>query len=176
MPQFDTTTYSSQIFWLFVNFLLLSFFVSKIFYPRIKIIFQKRTKILQDNLAGIDHLTSEKDKLVNEASENLSNARMNAGKIIRETSEKLEKNKMKTIKALEEEILKKSKIIFNNLDALKENEASGIPSQAADITKLIMERILPKPIAKTIISQSSAQETLDLAITSYKKYLNYKES
>lgn len=42
MPQFDISTYSSQIFWLFFCILFLIFFLKKVLLPRIENIFQTR--------------------------------------------------------------------------------------------------------------------------------------
>jgi F-type H+-transporting ATPase subunit b len=70
MPQFDTSTYSSQIFWLFFCIFFLIFFLKKILLPRIENIFQmryyhfyderKKIKILQDQISFLKKSNADK--------------------------------------------------------------------------------------------------------------------
>ncbi len=52
LPQFDTTHYCSQIFWLIVCFVLLTMFLKKIIIPRVN-------KILEKRMSYIDTMNEE---------------------------------------------------------------------------------------------------------------------
>jgi len=50
MPQFDPSTYASQLFWLAVMFVALYWIVSKIAVPRIGEVLEQRARVIQDDL------------------------------------------------------------------------------------------------------------------------------
>ena len=63
MPQFDITTYYSQIFWLIVTFGLLYIFIYKFITPKAEEIFNNRQTNIQDNITQADILALEVEKL-----------------------------------------------------------------------------------------------------------------
>lgn len=62
MPQFDPSSFSSQIFWLAICFALIYFSMSKMFLPRIRDILKKRADVLDDS----HNLTIQLQSQINE--------------------------------------------------------------------------------------------------------------
>jgi F-type H+-transporting ATPase subunit b len=66
MPQFDFTTYSSQIFWLLICILAIYFAMAKIVLPRIADIFEQRKENIDDNLSNAKSLSDDAAKIEDE--------------------------------------------------------------------------------------------------------------
>ncbi len=66
MPQFDFTTYSSQIFWLLICILAIYFAMAKIVLPRIADIFEQRKENIDDNLSNAKSLSGDRAKIEDE--------------------------------------------------------------------------------------------------------------
>ncbi len=64
MPQFDPSTFASQLFWLFVMFVALYWVVSKIAVPRIGEVLEQRARVIQDDLDRATQLKAETDAAV----------------------------------------------------------------------------------------------------------------
>jgi F-type H+-transporting ATPase subunit b len=56
MPQFDFTTYSSQIFWFFTCFAVLYYFMAFVILPRIKNITSERKAVISSDLSSADSI------------------------------------------------------------------------------------------------------------------------
>jgi F-type H+-transporting ATPase subunit b len=63
MPQFDFTTYSSQIFWFSICFAILYLAVYFIITPRVQEIFDNRKKIIDGDLSSASKINHEIDSL-----------------------------------------------------------------------------------------------------------------
>ncbi len=64
MPQFDPSTFSSQLFWLLVMFVALYWVISKIAVPRIGEVLEQRARVIQDDLDRATQLKAETDAAV----------------------------------------------------------------------------------------------------------------
>ena len=59
MPQFDFSTYSSQIFWFSICFAILYFFASKIILPRIRDILGDRKVVIDTDISYAKNLEDQ---------------------------------------------------------------------------------------------------------------------
>lgn len=59
MPQFDFTTYSSQIFWFSICFIMLYFSISRIILPRIHAILKDRQSTINNDLSLANSLENQ---------------------------------------------------------------------------------------------------------------------
>ncbi|MCX4079180.1 ATP F0F1 synthase subunit B' [Rickettsia rhipicephali] len=104
MPQFDTATYHSQIFWLIVTFGLLYIFVYKFITPKAEEIFNNRQTNIQDNITQADTLTIEVEKLNKYYNEEID-----------KTNTEIDRLKKEKIDSLESEFLIKKKNLEQDL-------------------------------------------------------------
>ena len=63
MPQFDSSSFVSQIFWLVVCFSLLYYFMSKVYLPKIRSILQKRGEAIDNDTLLANNLRKRIDEL-----------------------------------------------------------------------------------------------------------------
>ena len=80
MPQFDFSTFSSQVFWVFASFFGLFALMYWVIVPNIQQIFEKRVRAIQDNLETAAAANVQADKVeklyrayVNEAEQEAKN-------------------------------------------------------------------------------------------------------
>ena len=59
LPQLDLATYSSQVFWLIVSFVVLYFLVAKLAMPRIAEVLEERQERIEDDLDKAETLKKE---------------------------------------------------------------------------------------------------------------------
>ncbi len=64
MPQFDPSTFASQLFWLVVTFVALYWVVAKIGIPRIGEVLDQRARVIQDDLDRAAQLKAETDQAI----------------------------------------------------------------------------------------------------------------
>lgn len=100
MPQFDTSVYCSQIFWLVVAFSLLYVFVYKFIIPNAREILNNRQFNIQDNISKANELALEVEKLDKYYNEEVA-----------KISTEIDKQKKEKVNSLEAEFLtRKSKL------------------------------------------------------------------
>jgi F-type H+-transporting ATPase subunit b len=64
MPQFDPSTFASQLFWLAVMFVALYWIISRVAVPRIGEVLEQRARVIQDDLDRATQLKAETDAAV----------------------------------------------------------------------------------------------------------------
>ena len=79
MPQFDPSTFASQIFWLVVTFAALYWVVAKLAVPRVGQVLEQRARVIQDDLDRAMQLKGETDAALAAYESAMSAARGQAG-------------------------------------------------------------------------------------------------
>ena len=78
MPQFDPTTFSTQIFWLVLTFLALYLVLWKVVLPRISNVLEQRQEKIEDDLGRAEKLKSEAEEVLADYKKSLDEARATA--------------------------------------------------------------------------------------------------
>ena len=91
LPQLDLTTYSSQVFWLIVSFVVLYFLVAKLAMPRIAEVLEERQERIEDDLDKAETLKKEAYQVRIEYEKALSAAREKAQEATRHAQEEIAK-------------------------------------------------------------------------------------
>lgn len=79
MPQFDPTSFASQVFWLAVTFIVLYWVVAKLAVPRIGEVLDQRARVIQEDLDRALALKAETDAAVAAYERAMAAAREQAG-------------------------------------------------------------------------------------------------
>lgn len=175
MPQFDSSTFTSQIFWLVVNFSLLVFFIVKFYFPRLKNTLSTRNALLNESVEGVEPFISEKEKILKESHETLMSARLKASQLIRKNLEETEHHKTVEIMKFDEQALNRSKKIYKALEAGRREEAAKIGDASQTLVKDILHKILPPAVSKDFESKLKDQDILQISNDFLKKHLMQKE-
>lgn len=78
MPQFDPSTFASQLFWLLVMFVALYWIISRVAVPRIGEVLDQRARVIQDDLDRATQLKAETDAAVAAYDKAMADARAQA--------------------------------------------------------------------------------------------------
>lgn len=78
MPQFDPSTFSSQLFWLVICFVGLYLIVSRFAIPRIGDILEQRERVVQDDLDRAESLKGEAEQALADYEAAMADAREQA--------------------------------------------------------------------------------------------------
>lgn len=78
MPQFDPSTFASQLFWLVVMFVALYWIVSRIAVPRIGEVLEQRARVIQDDLDRATQLKADTDAAIATYEKAMADARAQA--------------------------------------------------------------------------------------------------
>ena len=89
MPQLDISTFSPQIIWLIITFLILYVLMAKVALPRIGNILEQRQARIDDNLDMAQSLRNESNIDAESYDKAIAEAREQARKAIQETTEEM---------------------------------------------------------------------------------------
>ncbi len=150
MPQFDATTFASQLFWLVVCFATLCVVMSKIALPRIGDILEERQKRISDDLDMAERLKTETEAAIATYEKALAEARATAQA---EITAVMDANAAETARRHEElENILSAKIAESEerIHAARHDAMAQVSVIAADVAAAIVDRIADiKADAKT---------------------------
>lgn len=160
MPQFDVSSFSSQLFWLFVVFTVLYFIVSRIIAPAAENILTSRNRFVQDNVDSASSYNQKSAEL-----ERLKNEKLDR------TNAEAEEIRHKALKELNDSYEKRRKEV---IDDLKHKT-----SRATDEIKLFMDNFHAREtepcvnLAAAIIEKITGKKAdMKLLMQIEKKYKN----
>lgn len=162
LPQFDITTFPSQMFWLFVSFIILYIFFSKKTLPQLSSVMERRRNLIESELQTAENKRRETEKLKNnydasiresvaKAKETIAKAKQNAldasEKAAADFQAKSEKESlMTTVKANEakQEALHDLHTISAEVAAVAVEKITGINITQKDALAIITKKNSPK--------------------------------
>jgi F-type H+-transporting ATPase subunit b len=89
MPQFDPSSFASQLFWLAITFFLMYQLVMKLVMPGLGGVMESRQRTIDEDLAKAADLKARTDTAIQSYEAALAEARARAQGILRETNEEL---------------------------------------------------------------------------------------
>lgn len=134
MPQFDSSTFSSQIFWLFISGLSLIFFVRLVLMPRVESIFKNRKDFLDKEQESIRVLEKQLADIKSERQKEVQIAEEKAYKFLLSVKKDLEIEKKKYVSLLEDKMSSK---VASFEDALSKRAAVAKDEYAKNVENYI---------------------------------------
>lgn len=89
MPQFDPTSFPSQLFWLVVTFVVLYVLISRFAIPRIGDVMEQRQKMMDDDLDRAAQLKAEAEAAVQTYEKALAEARAKAHEVMKAATDEM---------------------------------------------------------------------------------------
>lgn len=86
MPQFDPSTFPSQLFWLVISFVVLYWVVARFAIPRIGDILEQRERVVQDDLDRAESLRAEAEQALADYEAAMADAREQARTLMLEVT------------------------------------------------------------------------------------------
>ena len=146
MPQFNASTFPSQIFWLVITFVILYLLISFVILPRIRDNIRLRKNKISNDLERAELIKNQIDKIILEYNEKVENTKNRANQNIKNALEKSEQELSLQIESVKQRIVKKiSEAEKETLDYKK-----SITSQTNQISKNISALLVNKVLGQSL--------------------------
>ena len=151
LPQLDASTYSAQVVWLVVTFVILYVLMSKVALPRIGEVLEERQNKIDDNLAKAEELKAQADAASEAYETSLSTARTKAHDAIREVKEKAASEAAARQSALNEKLQAQIADSEQAITKARDEALAGITGVATDVASSVVEKLIgDAPDAKSV--------------------------
>jgi len=142
MPQFDTATFASQIFWLVVSFAIVFVFAWRIVLPRVATTLESRQRKISDDLARAGELADQSDEVMAAYEARLADARANAHEELHAAATRAAAEADRRNAALAEKLAADAAAARQRIAAESAAAAGNIREIAEDIARQAVERLI----------------------------------
>ena len=144
MPQFDPTSFASQLFWLAVTFIALYFLLSRLVLPRISEVMEKRSERIANDLERAEALKTETEAVIEAYEAALAKARSEASAVIAKATSDIATLSAKRQAEFGEELAMRMVAAEERISKAKQQAESQIREIAVDIAADVAERLTGK--------------------------------
>lgn len=142
LPQLDFTTYTEQIFWLFVFFIILYVFFSKKTLPEVSSTIERRKEQIQGDLDNAESLREDADKVQQAYEDILSDARTKSTDAFSAMETEIKAKNEKQLAAFKERSLKATEKTEASIEAAKSDAIGDMNSIAAEVASIAAQKIV----------------------------------
>jgi F-type H+-transporting ATPase subunit b len=155
-PPFQSQTFTSQLVWLTIAFVLLYVLMWKLALPRVAKIIDNRQKRIDDDIADAGKLKTQSDEAVAAYEKALADARARAQTIANETRDTQAAAAETRRKTLEGELNAKLAEAEKTIAATKTAAMLNVRSIAEDATRAIVERLIGEAPSEKAVADAVA--------------------
>lgn len=141
MPQFDPTTFSSQLFWLVISFIVLYWIVAKIAVPRIGEVLEQRARVIQEDLDRALALKAETDQAVAAYEKAMAAAREQAGEHMRAVTNEAKATAEARTAELSAQVAKQVADAEARIAKAKDDALASLKGIAADTARDVVAKL-----------------------------------
>lgn len=160
MPQFDTTFFSSQIFWTIISFVVLYVVLGRWILPRIAANLQQRTNLIKAEIEDARHQREEVEELKLDYAEKLSHIDDEAKKLFDESEKRIIERRGQLMDEWKEEMERKTRDFHAEAEAARLKAIREIRAQSADLVIDAAEKVIHQRIDKRE-AQKMLEESID---------------
>lgn len=148
MPQFDPSTFPSQIFWLIVSFLILYWVIARFAIPRIGDILEQRARVVQDDLDRAESLKTEAEQAMADYEAAMAGAHEQARALMFKVQEEAKAAAEERNKEIGAELTAQIAEAEQRIAAARDEAMTGLASIAAEAAQEAAARIAGLDVAK----------------------------
>lgn len=142
LPQFDPSTYPSQLFWLAITFIVLYIVFSKSVLPALGSTIESRRDHIQSDLDTAKQMKDEAEKVHAAYEEALIEARTQASALMLKSEEKIKAKAAKKLDSLREKSLEQTQKAEVELEKAKAEAMKDMDAIAAEVASKAAEKIV----------------------------------
>ena len=142
LPQLDFSTYTSQIFWMFVAFIILYVFFAKKTLPEISGTVENRREKVEGDLDSAQELKEKAEQVQGEYEDALKEAREKASKLFTKAEDDIKADSNAKLEAFKDRSNKLTQSTEKKLNKAKEAALDDTQSVAAEIATIAAKKIL----------------------------------
>ena len=141
MPQLDIATFTPQLVWLAIWFVVLYLLMAKLALPRIASAMEARRQRREGDLARAAQLKSEAEAASAAYQKTLAEARAQAQSTIKETSDRLAADAAERQRALAATLAEQIEAAERRIAATKEQALAEVRGIAVDVGRSVVEKL-----------------------------------
>jgi F-type H+-transporting ATPase subunit b len=149
MPQFDSSTFASQIFWLVVTFVALYFVLARTVLPKIGQVLEARQGRIDDDLERATHLEQEAKEALAAYEAALEAARAEAQTVVREAAEEMDAEAAKRHEELGEKLAAEVKAAEARISGARDEALANIRQVASETAQAATRRLIGVEVEET---------------------------
>lgn len=153
MPQFEITTYPSQIFWLLICFAFLCAIMARYLVPRLTATLEAREQRLQQDWDHAKLLNNKEETLRQENLARLADARGKAHFHIHQALTEAHNNKSRRMAILDAELIAKTKKVREGLETQTQKILGNIEPLVSQVVMSTSQRILGQTLNRHQIKE-----------------------
>ena len=163
LPQLDLATYSSQVFWLIISFVVLYFLVAKLAMPRIAEVLEERQERIEDDLDKAETLKKEAYQVRIEYEKALSAAREKAQDATRHAQEEIAKRSAEAESAAQVKVTVMLEEAEKRIAASKMGDEGTLGDPLSSLERSVAQEVVANAVQKLIGVDVTAAD-IDAAI------------
>lgn len=148
MPQLDSGTYISQLFWLFISFASLYLFTWKVSIPRLARIMESRRQHIESFAGKAEEIEAQAEKVRQELETVLDEARNKAHDNVMQMIHKVTVTSAQRKKDLNNMMVERIQSSEVHLNRKKEQAMDGIKTVAQEAAFLVVEKLTGKKVSE----------------------------
>ena len=141
MPQFDPSSFASQLFWLLITFVALYGIISRIAVPRIGEVLEQRARVIQDDLNRATQLKAETDAALAAYEKSMADARAQAYEHMRVMQAEMKAIAEKRTADVAAEVTQQIGAAEARIAAAKQTALDSIKTVAADTARDVVGKL-----------------------------------
>jgi F-type H+-transporting ATPase subunit b len=141
MPQLDISTFTPQLVWLAIWFVVLYLLMAKLGLPRIAAVVEARRRRREDDLARAVQLKSEAEAANAAYQRTLAEARVQAQATIKETADRLAAEGAERQRALAAVLAEQISAAERRIAATKDEALAEVRGIAVDVGRAVVEKL-----------------------------------
>lgn len=150
LPQFDVSTWTSQIFWLALTFAVLYFALSRFILPNLRDTLATRSDRIADDLDSASRMQREAEEAEKAYETSLNDARAKAANLAESTRQSVDAEIKAELDAADADADAQSAVAEKRIREIKTAALSNIESVAADVTQSVFEAVTGKSVTATV--------------------------
>ena len=159
MPQFDPSSFPSQIFWLIVSFGLLYWILKALVLPRMTATLELRQRTISDNLQRAEHARAEAEAMLAAYEKALADARAQAHETLKAAQDAINEESTRREQSQGAEIAARIAEAESRIAAAAQAARASVGEAVAEVTAELVARISGRaPTAKQVADAVAAAQ------------------
>ena len=141
MPQFDTSTFVSQVFWLVVTFVVLFILMWKVALPRVSEALDNREQKIAADIERAEELKVSAEKVQVELDKALAEARADAQAVIAKANAAIAKDQAKKVATFSADLENKTSEAEKRIEGARKAALASVTEVATEVTQAAVEKL-----------------------------------
>lgn len=149
MPQLDSSTFASQIFWLAITFLALYALMAKVALPKVSAVIMERHSRVEGDLERAAQMKAEAEAVLGAYERSLADARAEAQATLKETMERFSAEASKRQRQAADKLAQETAAAEQRIAEAKAQALADLRAVAVDVARAATRKIAGLEIDET---------------------------